>query len=162
MCQRLTLIALSLVLLALPAPAQTLNMDFSWGIQSQQAAWDYGQWAAANAAQNWYDQVQAYRQATGYTGFIPGPVSQAQLQSSIREMNQAFDRYNQLYDETPSSRYAEQAIMNQSTWVNPGTGQEYWLPTDHDQYSVSPDGTVWSGPYAPGGSTLWTPLTPAW
>lgn len=138
MWKRLALV----LLLAAGAQAQTLDMDMSWGLQVQQNAWDYGQQASWQAAQNYYNQVQAYRAATGYTGLMPAPVSQAQLQSSIQQMNNAWNSYNQLPGLAPS-RYAEEAIMGQTMWVNPATGQQYWLPTQYGNYGVTPNGTVY-------------------
>lgn len=136
MLKRLVLV----LLLAGSAFGQTLNMDMSWGIASQQAAWDYGQWAAAQAAQNYYDQVQQYRWQTGYTGRMPDPVSPAQLQSSIRGMNEAWDRYNQVQGPR-DSYYAEEAIMGVSPWVTP-SGQQVWLPTQYSNYGIY-NGTIY-------------------
>jgi hypothetical protein len=47
--------------------------------------------------QQFYDARQNERMQTGYMGYIPGPVSQADLFNSINEMKGAFQSYNDQY-----------------------------------------------------------------
>lgn len=155
---RKLLISLVILVASQGARAQTLDMDFSWAIQAQAASWNQAQHDAASAARMWLDEVTAYRQATGYTGYIPGPVSQAQLQQSIQGMQQSFYDYNQSYYNTPSIP----SVYAPTPYMNPDTGQSYYLPNDYNSYYVNPAGYV-QGTHnytAPDSYYQWTPLVP--
>jgi len=145
---RIALILLAVGCLAPAARAQGLNMDMSWALQNQVTLWNQAQRDAARAAQQWLDQVTAYRRRTGYTGYIPGPVSPGQLQQSIQGMNQAWDRYHQSnYDnanclDAALRKYADQGLLGQQQRVDPLTDRTYSVGTTHQYYYVNPQGQV--------------------
>jgi len=83
---------------------------------------------AQNVANQVFLQMQRYRQQTGYRGFLPGPVSPAQVSRSIGEMNDAFDGYNQSWQQNSDRqweagrRYGMGAIRGEQEYYDPGMG----------------------------------------
>jgi len=80
---------------------------------------------AQQAARQYFEDVQRFRQATGYWGYIPGPVSPAQVSQSISEANQAFDSYiqslmqNSQRQSDAVGRYSQQAILGLQGYIGP-------------------------------------------
>jgi hypothetical protein len=76
------------------AHAQTPPMDMSWGLRSQMQLQAIGDDAAVNAGNQYLVWAQQYRAATGYSGALPSPVSQEQLQGSVDGANWAAQDYS--------------------------------------------------------------------
>lgn len=151
-----TIAAAALVLATLGGAAKAQDMDLS-GLMMQNLMFDQmmAQQAAAYA-QQWYDNVQAYRQATGdystpiYSGFNAQTLSQANQATS-----QAYDAYNQSWHQNSQAasdavgRYSQQAILGQSDYVDPN-GYGYTLPNGSNHYWVDNQGqTYGTDTYAP-------------
>lgn len=168
---RSVFVALTLALTLVPAHAQSLP-DWSWSHQlvveeQLMRQTEAAAWAAAN---QWYQDVQAYRAATGYTGFIPSPVSPESLSRSVYEAGQAGAAYingayhNSARMDAAVSNWSNQAILNQQPYIHPATGYTYALPWDYNSYSVNPGGGVCgTNDYAPPNSwDDWVLLQPGW
>lgn len=140
------------------ADAQTLNMDLSPLVQHNAALWNQSMIDAKRVADNYFNDVQRFRQQTGYTGPMPSPVSTADLMRSNREMQQAFDSSNAAWHNNSArtsaavDRWVIGAIRGQGTYYNPSTGQQYQLPWTHNQYHTNQWGQAVPGP-APNGWT---------
>lgn len=79
---------------------------------------------AQNAVMQEFLRRQRFRQATGYTGHIPSPVSPGQLSDSIGEMNEAFDDYNRGWSQNSqrqwdaTGRYDMGAVRGEQVYVD--------------------------------------------
>ena len=89
---------------------------------------------AQNAVRQEFLRRQRYRQATGYTGYIPGPVSPGQLSDSIGEMNDAFDDYNRGWQQN------SQRQMDATERWNYGAVRGVDVYNDHGEHRELPYG----------------------
>lgn len=140
------------------APAQDLNMDMSWAIQSQQQNWDWGMYNAQAAAQNWYNMVQDYRAQTGYTGFIGSGITPMDLMRSNASLQQTYDSYNAQWANLSdrhsgiTDNYISGAIYGQSTWTDPN-GQTWLIDNSMSNLYMDGSGQVYYGGQTPSGMT---------
>ena len=117
-------------------------MDMSGLIQRQVGLQAWGDQMAYRVAQKYYEDVQAFRRATGYTGPLPAPVSPQQLQRSVQALQQQYDRNNAHWRDTSDrtsaaiERYIQGAIRGQTYLGSPVGGSS--LPSGYP-----------SAPYAP-------------
>jgi hypothetical protein len=163
-----SLIAASALLATLGSEARAQSMDMS-DLMMQNFAFDQMmEQQAAAVAQAWYDNVQAYRQATGdyttpfYSGFNAQTLSQANQATS-----RAYDGYNQSWHQSSQAqsdavaRYSQHAIRGEQTFHDPW-GTAYTLPQGSNHYWVDNSGATWgTDTYAPPDYHTWYhPLTP--
>jgi hypothetical protein len=130
-----------------------------WDIVQQNAAFDaMAQQQAANIAQQFLIDRTNYRMQTGDWSYIPGPVSQADVQRSIAGMNQAFQSYNDAWH--GQSQRMSDAVDRWSTafrgdwyYTNPNTGETQVLPYTSNGYSYGPNG--WAANTSQGGNNFY-------
>jgi len=105
---------------------------------------------ARNVAMQEFLRRQRFRQATGYTGYIPGPVSPGQLSRSIGEMNEAFEGYNQSWQQNSqrqwdaTGRYDMGAVRGEQVYVDP-MGGTVELPYGPERTYGNGLGEYWRG-----------------
>ncbi len=167
----LTGLALLAAGLAAPAGAQAPPMDMSGMMANQMYLQQQGDMMARQAAMDYYNRIQQYRQQTGYTGYIPPPVSAQQLQQSINGANQATQDYiqnsarNSNRTSAAIETYDQQVIRGQQTMVNPYTGQVLNnVPNTNNNYYQTDNGAVHgTDSYnLPPGATQLQPVKPQW
>jgi hypothetical protein len=139
--------------------------DYSWGlgdIVQQNIAFDaMAQQRAAEIAQQFLRDRTAYRMQTGDWGYIPGPVSAADVSRSIGEMNDAFQSYNDSWHQTSARQSAaldrwSTAFRGDWYYTNPYSGQTVTLPYTSNSYSYDPQAG-----YVPGYTTGGNNFTPS-
>jgi hypothetical protein len=163
-----SLIAATALLATLGGEARAQYLDLS-GIMMQNMMFDrMMDQFAVDAAQAWYDSVQAYRRATGdyttpfYSGFNAQTLSQAN-----QGVSQAWDSYNQSWHQNSQAqsdalaRYSQYAIRGEQTFQDPW-GTSHTLPLGSNHYWIDNSGTTWgTDTYTPPDDHNWYhPLTP--
>jgi hypothetical protein len=140
---------------AITGQAQAQFMDMSGMIMSNLMFDQMMQQQAAAAAQQWYDNVQAYRRATGdYTTPALSGFNAQTLSAANQATSQAYDAYNQSWHQGSQamsdavSRYG-QAILGQQTYADPN-GTTYTLPNGANHYWADLQGNTYdTNTYAP-------------
>lgn len=101
---------------------------------------------ARQFCQNWYEQRQAWRRQNNYWGYLPGPVTAADLNRSNRELQATYDRHNAQWQQQQIGLYggagqsgsvgqfSEQGIRGYAPHYNPATGQVIGLPYGPNGY----------------------------
>ena len=119
-------------------PAQGPPMDMS-GLVNQNVAFDQMmQQQAADFATQWYNDAQAYRARTGYTGPINSGFNASTLNAANLATSTAFYDYNQSWWNNQqtinqSMNNYSQAYRGYADYTGLG-GQTYDLPYGHDYY----------------------------
>jgi len=138
------------------ARAQYAMPNFAAGMNqmmaNQMQMHAYGNYMAQQAAQQFLQERLAYRAQTGnWTGYLPGPVSAAQLSNSIAEMNQAYDEYNNAW--ARNSQIQDQAVARwtrgaiRGTQMYDGYGGQVELPYGHERTWSNGSGEYVQGGY---------------
>ena len=143
------LIGAAVLASALAGEARAQFMDMS-GMITQNLMFDQMmEQQAAQIARQWYEDVQAYRRATGdYTTPALSGFNAYTLSQANRETSQAYDAYNQSWHQNSQamgaavSRYSEQAILGQQTYVDPN-GTTYTLPNGYNHYWSDMEGNTY-------------------
>jgi len=138
-------------------------MDMSALIGRQVGLQAWGDQMVRDVARKYYDDVQIFRQQTGYTGPMPSPVSTAQLQQSVRALQGQYGRNNAAWHDqsrrttAAMDRYAVEAIRGQGSFINSMTGQTVVLPWGPNSYMQGSHGQFAPGANPNGASGMFVP-----